>query len=118
MLKLKRTFRVKVVLPNDEGEFFCVFKKRKQTELLSMVRESKRLEKLRESEDPDVAIQALEDMLKLLASHLESIEGLADEDGEPITVEQFIKNDVFEEVISSVLRAYTDSHSGSQSPEK
>jgi hypothetical protein len=118
MLKLKRTFKVRVVLPNEEGEFFCVFKRRKQTEVLDMVRESRRLDALKESEDPAVAVKALEEMLKLLGSHLESIEGLADEEGNPITVEQFMINDIYEEVITAILRAYTESISGGSEAKK
>jgi hypothetical protein len=118
MITLKRTFKVKVILPNEEGEFYCTFKRRKQNEALNLAREAKKLEALRASDDPDVAIDALESMLKLLGGNLVSIEGLCDEDGTPITAEQFLKNDLYEDVILAVLKAHTDAASGGAGSEE
>lgn len=106
MLKLKRTYSVVVKLP--EGSFTCVFKRKKQNQALADNREYLKLDKLKASEDPDVAMDAIERAYKILASNLDSIEGLADEDGTPITVQQFLDNDLYSDVVAAVIRAQTE----------
>jgi hypothetical protein len=105
-MRLKSTYKVKIEIAN-EGSFTCIFKRRKQNESLKDSRELAKLHKQRlETEDTDERIDLMTKELAVLSKSLVSIDGLENEDGTPVTAEQFLQNELYEDITLAVLRAH------------
>jgi hypothetical protein len=116
MITLKRNIKVEVELP--EGKFYCYFGRKKQNDTLKDARELAAIEKQRKAtEDPIQKLDLLEKSLAITASSLERIEGLADDEGNEITVEQFKNNEVYADILLAIIKAYVE-YSGGGSEEK
>ena len=117
-MKLKSTYKVKVEIAG-EGSFTCTFKRRKQNESLRDSRALARLHKQRtDTEDPDERIDLMTKELAVLSSSLIEIDGLENDDGTKVTVEQFLANELYEDITLAVLRAHTEYVTGRDSDAK
>lgn len=118
-LKLRPTFKVAVEIDGEEGEFHCTFRKKKQNEALEDIRELNRLQQQRdESKDTDERMDFLRKMMQITCSQLVKVEGLQNEDGSEVTVEDFATLDVYEEVMTAVTEALLAKAKGKVDPEK
>jgi len=104
-LVLKSTYKVEVETP--DGNFYCTFKRKKQNEALEDARQLAKLEQERKGkeDDPDYLVENLEKMLALLGDSLVKIEGLTNEDGSEVTVEDFRKNDLYGDIVQAIIKA-------------
>lgn len=118
MIKLKKTFKVAVEI--EEGEFYCIFRRKKQNEVLEDARTLAILRKEYDAtDDIDQKTDKLREIHRLIGSSLESVEGLAYEDGTPITVEDFKESEVYQDVVLAVQAAMSKQMPGAKTdPEK